>query len=106
MLLLDALPVNRLCLCLIQTAADSAGVLALTGCRLWVRESWCFCWSVCQKKKLFQKTSSHSISTFTKKPKKVDGTHKNRPCEFLFTGKTNGYRIALFCYREVLGGVG
>lgn len=73
---LDVLPVNRLCFCSVQTAAGSAGVSALTGCRLWVRESWCFCWSVCQKKKLFQKTSSRSISTFTKKPKKVESTSK------------------------------
>lgn len=73
----DLINFVSLCFCLIsQTVVDSVGVLALMGCRLWVKKSWCFCWSVCQMKKLFQKTSSHFISTFTKKLKKVDSTYK------------------------------
>ena len=56
-----------------QTPVDSAGVSVLPACRLWGRKSWCFCWSVCQMKKCFRKTSSHCIWTFTKKLRKVGG---------------------------------
>lgn len=70
------------CGLMLQMAADSAGASAPMGCRLWVKRSWCFCWSVCRMKKLSQETSSHSISTFTKKPKKVDGTYAPFLCVF------------------------
>lgn len=59
-----------------QTPVDSAGVSVLPGCRLWVKKSWCFCWSVCQMKKCFRKTSSHCISTFTRKLRKVGGPRR------------------------------
>lgn len=74
---MDLINLISLCISLIyQTVVDNAGVLALMGCRLWVKKSWCFCWRLCQMKKLFQKTSSHFISTFIKKLKKVDNTYR------------------------------
>lgn len=82
------------CGLMLQMAADSAGASAPTGCRLWVKRSWCFCWSVCRMKKLSQETSSHSISTFTKKPKKVDSTYTRLLCFYswiCFESRENGY---------------
>lgn len=81
----DGLPVILCFGFLSQTPGGSAGVSALTGCRLWDRGSWCFCWSVCPRKNPFQKTFSHSISTFTRKPKKVDTSHTGHLFAFVFS---------------------
>lgn len=96
----------RCCGLMLQMVADSAGASAPTGCRPWVKRSWCFCWSVCQKKKLSQETSSHSISTFTKKPKKVDSTYTPFLCVSLHWFVLNRGKTVIFCFRQVFGGAG
>ena len=67
-----------------QILVGSAGVSALMAFGPWDRESWCFWSRVCQRKKLSRETSSHSISPFTKMPKKVESSVLYTPCVSFF----------------------